>query len=240
MFGKKTENKHQEPQSLDEMSFLDWETNHIELDQRSERRAWIVAKAFGGCFFLSVIAIGLLMPLKENVPYVIRVNETTGAIDLVTSVRGKDIEFDEAQDKYWVNQYVINRESYDWHTLANRYVITQELSSTEVFKPFKTMYEGSQSPDKTLGDKYEVKVHVTSITVTAGDTATVRFARSKIAKNSGSEMERTNWVATVGYQYSPEILTTENQRLINPFGFEVQSYQVVPEINNLQATPTTE
>ena len=53
-------------------------------------------------------------------------------------------------------------------------------------------------------------------------------------------MERTNWVATVGYQYSPEILTTENQRLINPFGFEVQSYQVVPEINNLQATPTTE
>ena len=134
MFGKKTENKHQEPQSLDEMSVLDWETNHIELVQRSERRAWNVAKAFGGCFFLSVIAIGLLMPLKENVPYVIRVNETTGAIDLVTSVRGKDIEFDEAQDKYWVNQYVINRESYDWHTLANRYVITQELSSTEVFK----------------------------------------------------------------------------------------------------------
>lgn len=241
MFGKnKTEKKHQEPTSLDEMSVLDWETNHIELVQRSERRAWNVAKAFGVCFFLSVIAIGLLMPLKENVPYVIRVNQTTGAIDLVTSVRGKDIEFDESQDKYWVNQYVVNREGYDWYTLANRYVITQELSSAEVFKPFKTLYEGDQAPDKMLGDKYEVKVHVTSITIADSDTATIRFARSKVSKENSSELERTNWVATLGYKYSPEILTTENQRLINPFGFEVHSYQVVPEINNLQAKPTTE
>lgn len=241
MFGKKQAKERQsnqsEPKQLDEMSVLDWETNHIELVQRSERRAWNVAKAFGVCFFLSVIAIGLLMPLKENVPYVIRVNQTTGAIDLVTSVRGKDVDFDEVQDKYFVNQYIVNREGYDWYTLANRYLITQELSSSEIFQPYKALYDGSEAPNKTLGDKYMVKVVVTSITVADKDTATVRFARSKVSTENNSEVERTNWVATLGYKYSPEILTTESQRLINPFGFEVTSYQVVPEINNLQANP---
>ena len=195
--------------------------NKPKNDNPTNRRAWNVAKAFGVCFFLSVIAIGLLMPLKENVPYVIRVNQTTGAIDLVTSVRGKDVDFDEVQDKYFVNQYIVNREGYDWYTLANRYLITQELSSSEIFQPYKALYDGSEAPNKTLGK----------------DTATVRFARSKVSTENNSEVERTNWVATLGYKYSPEILTTESQRLINPFGFEVTSYQVVPEINNLQANP---
>lgn len=234
MFGKKNKaEKQQQEQNIEDVSVLDWESNTIDLVQKSERRAWQVAKMSAVGFILSVVSIGLLMPLKETRPYVIRVDKTTGGIDLVTSVRGKDVTNDEVQDKYFVNQLVINREGYDWHTLKNSYLITRELSSDDVFKPFESLYQSKNAPNNVYGDKYAIKVEVISITIQDGDTAVVRFAKVKTDTESNHEIERTNWVATIGFKYSPEILATENQRLINPFGFTAVSYQVVPEINSI-------
>lgn len=234
MFGKKNKaEKQQQEQNIEEVSVLDWESNIIDLVQKSERRAWLVAKMSAVGFILSVVSIGLLMPLKETRPYVIRVDKTTGGIDLVTSVRGKDVTNDEVQDKYFVNQLVINREGYDWHTLKNSYLITRELSSDEVFKPFEALYQSKNAPNNVYGDKYAIKIEVISITIQDGDTAVVRFAKVKTDTESNHEIERTNWTATIGFKYSPEILATENQRLINPFGFTAVSYQVVPEINSI-------
>ena len=234
MFGKKNKaEKQQQEQNIEEVSVLDWESSIIDLVQKSERRAWLVAKMSAVGFILSVVSIGLLMPLKETRPYVIRVDKTTGGIDLVTSVRGKDVTNDEVQDKYFVNQLVINREGYDWHTLKNSYLITRELSSDEVFKPFEALYQSKNAPHNVYGDKYAIKIEVVSITIQDGDTAVVRFAKVKTDTESNHEIERTNWAATIGFKYSPEILATENQRLINPFGFTAVSYQVVPEINSI-------
>ena len=85
MFGKKNKaEKQQQEQNIEEVSVLDWESNIIDLVQKSERRAWLVAKMSAVGFILSVVSIGLLMPLKETRPYVIRVDKTTGGIDLVT------------------------------------------------------------------------------------------------------------------------------------------------------------
>ena len=235
MFGKKKQQPEKKVQDIEETSVLDWESNTIDLIQQSERRAWTVAKTASIGFVLSVVAIGLLMPLKETRPYVMRVDKTTGAIDLVTSVRGKDVSNDEVQDKYFVNQLILNKEGYDWHTLKNSYLITQELSSPEVFKPHELLYQGNNAPNKIYGDKFMITPQVTSITIQDNDTATVRFAKSKIDVASGQEIERTNWVATIGFKYSPEILATETQRLINPFGFTAVSYQAVPEINAVQS-----
>lgn len=162
MFGKKNKaEKQQQEQNIEEVSVLDWESNTIDLVQKSERRAWQVAKMSAVGFILSVVSIGLLMPLKETRPYVIRVDKTTGGIDLVTSVRGKDVTNDEVQDKYFVNQLVINREGYDWHTLKNSYLITRELSSDDVFKPFEALYQSKNAPNNVYGDKYAIKVEVT-------------------------------------------------------------------------------
>lgn len=222
--------------NIDEKSVLDWETNTIHLIQQSEKNAWLVAKTACFGFLLSVIAIGLLMPFKESVPYVIRVNDTTGVVDVITSIRGKNVEFDEVQDKYFINQLVLNRESYDYHTLKQSYLVTYELSSEEVFKPYERSYQGKNALNQVLTNKYTIKPEITSITLQDGDTAVVRFAKVKIANEQGVEIERSNWVATIGYKYQSGIMATETQRLINPFGFTAVSYNVVPEMNNLQET----
>ena len=63
-----------------------------------------------------------------------------------------------------------------------------------------------------------------------GTTAQVRFEKTVIPVNAGSNKERTSQrlIATIGYQYlnTPQ---QESARLVNPLGLQVMSYRVDPE-----------
>lgn len=218
-----------------EKNIFDWEASRIEQIEKSEKRAWRVSAMFAICFGLSIVAIILMMPLKQTLPYVIRVNQTTGEIDAMTAVKGKNVTFDEIQDKYWVSNYVRARESYDWHTIENDYLLTQELSEPTVFIPVADMYKAANAPTKLYVDKKRIVVKISSITLanTQAPVATVRFAKTIIDNSNNAELGTTNWVATVAYEYDPKYLATEQTRMLNPFGFRVTSYRIDPEVNNL-------
>ena len=100
--------------------------------EKSERRAWLVAMIAVGAAALSTAAIAMMMPLKASVPYVIRVDNTTGVPDIVTTMTDKSVTGDEIMDKYWLAQYVRARETYDWYTLQRDYDTVGLLSSANV------------------------------------------------------------------------------------------------------------
>ena len=56
-----------QPGDLFQKAF-DWETSRIELIEKSERRAWNVAKASSMIAILAIAALVLLTPLKESIP----------------------------------------------------------------------------------------------------------------------------------------------------------------------------
>lgn len=238
MFGKKTKSVAQNTGTgrtikSSEKSVLDWEVSRIESIEQSERRAWKVAGAFGVCFALAVLGLALLLPLKENTPFVVRVNDTTGAVDVVTSIRGGKIAPDEAMDKYFIGNFIRTRENYDWYLLENDYLTVKELSDPGVFAAYANIYNQPNSPDKTYGVKNLIKVDITSISLNGNGIATVRFTKTNILKESNAIVGRSYWTASIGYEYSPNILMTESQRLINPFGFKVTSYRLDAEVNNM-------
>ncbi|MCO6521230.1 MULTISPECIES: virB8 family protein [Snodgrassella] len=218
---------------------LDWESARIDQVEKSERRAWKIAGAFGVCFGLSVVAIVLMMPLKQTLPYVIRVNDTTGEINAMTAVKGKNVTFDEIQDKYWAASYVRARETYDWHTIENDYTLTRELSETPVFNSFADLYKGNNAPTKVYSNKRRINVKISSITLSGGDNkvATIRLSKSLIDDSSNAVLSKSNWIATVAYQYDPKYIASEKSRMLNPFGFRVVSYRIDPEVNNINMTP---
>ncbi|HDN9542911.1 TPA: hypothetical protein P2L24_004097, partial [Aeromonas salmonicida] len=83
---------------------INWESSRVLSVEKSERRAWRVAFASVGVAVLAIAAIAMMMPLKESVPYVIRVDNTTGVPDIVTAITDKAVTGDEVMDKYWLAQ----------------------------------------------------------------------------------------------------------------------------------------
>lgn len=125
---------------------LDWETSRLELVEKSEKRAWLCSKILGLCLISTAAAIALMMPLKKTEPYVIRVNQNTGEAAVLAIANEKDIPFSEMMDKYWLNQYVLSRESYDYRTLEHDYLKTRELSLPNVFDPTQLNFPQIRTP----------------------------------------------------------------------------------------------
>lgn len=209
---------------------LDWEAGRIGMIEKSERRAWVVALTAVAVTALSWLAIVLMMPLKETVPYVIRVDNTTGVPDIVTTMQDKRIGYDDVMDKYWVAQFVRARETYDWYTLQKDYNTVGLLSSPNVGKEYANLFEGSEALDKKWGKTYRTTVEVVSAVPNGRGIATVRLLKTASRADDANTKQVTKWIATVGYEYHNPSHMKETLRMINPFGFQVTSYRIDPEL----------
>src|SRR3546814_7889673 len=89
-----------------------WDQDRVRSALRSTRIAWTVAAVTSVLAAASIFAVAALAPLKTVVPYVIRVNQTTGAVDVQTALTQRPMRYDEAVTKYFLAQYVRTRESW--------------------------------------------------------------------------------------------------------------------------------
>ena len=203
------------------------ERDYLEELARSRRVA--LRFAFSALFLSALLGVAILtlLPLKRVEPFVVRVDNATGGVDIVTALNDAKESYGEAVDKYFLNKYVLSRESYDYGTIQATYDATVLLSSPEVQREFAAIYEGPNSRDRVFGDRVRLIVKVRSITP-ARDTAVVRFTRTEKATDKGREAQES-FVATIGFRYvaAPQ---REEDRLMNPLGFEVTSYRVDPEV----------
>jgi type IV secretion system protein VirB8 len=205
-----------------------WESAEMSAVKRSEKRAWRVAIASAVLAGLAVLAVVLLTPLKTVEPFVVQVDKI-GAASTVTLLNTKSITANEALDKYWLGRYVNYREEFLNQTSYGNFMATRLLSS----QPVGTVYfqqvnpENPRSPTAVYGTKGTVEIEVTSITFISKNQAQVRFVRRE-KRNSDQLPVETRWIATIAYQYlNPPM--KENERLINPVGFQVTDYRLDPE-----------
>lgn len=208
----------------------DWEASRIEATEKSERRAWKVAGAFGVGFVLSTVALVLVMPLKETIPFLLTVDDKTGVPDIVTMMDEKGVSYSEVMDKYWMAQYVRAHETYDWYTLQNDYNTVGLLSSPNVGAEYAALFEGKDALDKKYGSGVKALVKITSVVPTGRGTGTVRFSKTTKRVDDSGPGTTVRYVATISYEFVSASRLLESQRLINPFGFQVRSYRVDPEL----------
>lgn len=231
MFGRKS---HIEEPATEKTAFdaaISWESSRVETFEKSERRAWLIAMLAVGVAVMAITSIVIMMPLKKSVPYVIRVDGTTGVPDIVTTITDKAVTGDEVMDKYWLAQYVRARETYDWYTLQNDYNTVGLLSAPNVGAAYAQLFDGKDALDKTYGKNISATVKIVSVVPTGKNTGTVRFIKTtKRADQESTPGTVTKWVATVAYEYRSTALIKESARLVNPFGFQVQTYRVDPEM----------
>ena len=209
-----------------------WQLLHEELYAKSEKKAWAIAAVMTGVSAILGVAVVLMMPLKQNTPYIIQVNKLTGETAIVNIANEKDIPYSEVMDKYWLNRYLISRETYDWRTLQQDYDITRELSLPDVFDQYDQHYGNTNkdSLQNTIQDRKRMLVEIKSITPTSEGIASIRFTKKVVTTKDGREESRSEWIATVGYTYYPNYGANEKDRLLNPFGFKVVNYRVDADV----------
>ena len=62
-----------------------WNADRLRAAERSRKFAWIVAGAAGVVAGIAVGAVAMLAPLKTVEPFVVRVDRSTGSVEVMTA-----------------------------------------------------------------------------------------------------------------------------------------------------------
>lgn len=215
----------------------EFEKSRIDDIERSRVVAWRVAIGACALAIVSVLAVVLLTPLKEVKPYVIRVDNNTGATDIVTMLDGtQKTGYSEEVSKYFASLYVTQLEGYDWYTVQKQVDTVMLFSDSNMQQRISNKFNLPDAPHKVYKDRQRIEVNITNTSIIDDKgLMQVRFTTKVLPMNGGvynpqnatftPPIEEKKFIATIGYDYV-NVPKLDNIRLVNPLGFTVKSYRV--------------
>lgn len=206
-----------------------WDADRLRSAERSRRLAWGVAGFASLLATASVGAIVALAPLKTTVPYVIRVDRSTGVVDVISALKSTTpVTYEEAVTKHFIGQYVRAREGWlapaaesNFRQVSIMSTPAEQQRWADVFRP-----TNPTSPQVAYGAGGEAQVDIRAVSFVSPGVANVRFHR--IARQS-AQVGESDWIATLAFAYAKAPMG-EGDRLRNPLGFQVSSYRADPEV----------
>jgi type IV secretion system protein VirB8 len=214
-----------------------WDRDRIEQARRSQTIAWRTAGGAVVCALASTVALMSLVPLKKVEPYVIRVDNSTGIVDVVPAYDGH-ASLNEAVTRYFLSHYVTVCERFNFATAESDYEECGAFHNAQRNQIWSALWNRNNvnSPLNLHRDGSTVTVEVTEVSLferSGGvtDTAQIRYVKLEQA-GSGAPTRSSHWLATVQYALAPAALDPKVRRW-NPLGFKVMSMvsesEVVPE-----------
>jgi type IV secretion system protein VirB8 len=213
---------------------MSWDADRAAQSRRSARIAWTVAGAGWVCTGMATAALLILMPLKRVDPFVIRVSETTGVIDVVPTYTGQ-AALPETVTRYFLTHYVSVCERFNFATAESDY---EECGTFHGALRNQAWYEqwaraNPSSPLNVFKDGTTVRVQVTSLSFFkrasgVDDLAQVRYVKTRRAGGTGDE-QNSYWIATVQYATSRPS-TDPKVRQWNPLGLKVIDFRSEREV----------
>ncbi|MDM8335617.1 VirB8 family type IV secretion system protein [Wolbachia pipientis] len=183
---------------------------------------------------LMAISVGILAIFKISTsstiePFVIEIEKKSGIVQLVDPVTVKQYSADEVLNNHFIAEYIKSREVFDpYNYNYNYYTKVRLFSSSNVYREFRS-YINSQSMNDLFNlysDFVKNEFKVRSIQKLDDDTFQVRFT-VEFTRKDGSSI-RKNKIVIMSYRYAP-LEMNDQQRYINPLGFQVISYRVDDE-----------
>lgn len=206
-----------------------WEQDLLLSAQKSKRLAWTVAAIACGLTFVSVGAVAALAPLKTVEPFVIRVDNSTGIVDIVSTLREGSSTYGEAVTRYFLAKYVRAREGFSRAEAEANFRTVSLLSNGPEQNRFVAYFRGSNpdSPQVAYGRSGIAETKIKTISLLGPNLASVRFLRET---RKGEETKTSHWIATITFEVRPDAKVSTNDRLVNPIGFLVSEYHADPEV----------
>ena len=215
-----------------------YETNLAAISKKSEQRAWWVAGVAAVIALCAVFAVAMLAPLKSVELRVIRVNESTGAVDVVQKLDSEKTNYDEVINKYFLEKYLRCRESYSFDLANANYNCVALMSGHDEQERYRQFFnqKNPTSPLNIYGHDKKVRVTIKS-TSFAPDNPNIAFVHYYKELDDRSERPPTShWIATITYKYSGAEMS-EKDRAINPLGFQALDYRNDPDEATSERAP---
>ena len=122
------------PESIDpRLNNLTWEFSIVDASKRSEKRAWLVAKASFVLAFLAILGFVLSMPFRQVVTRVVEIDKLTGESGVVGDLPAYVATRNDINDKHWIKQFVIAHERYVSKILQRDFDTVKIIASEPVY-----------------------------------------------------------------------------------------------------------
>lgn len=211
-----------------------WDDDLVARAQRSNWHAYWVAGSFGAIATLALLALVALLPLKSVQPFVIRVDNASGIVDVVPVYGGKG-EMDEIITRHLLHQYVLARERYAFAMAEQDYNVVGAYNTAPLNVKWSAEWDqaNANSPLNRFKDGTTVRAQVNSVSFIhradgTKDLAQVRFITGTRGGGTGVEQVQ-HWISTIQYAYG-EPSKDDQLRMLNPLGFRVLEYRREPEV----------
>jgi type IV secretion system protein VirB8 len=212
---------------------MSWDEDRLGQLERTARAAWRTAGAGWTCAVAAASAIALMMPLKSVEPFVIRVDNTTGIVDVVPVADGRG-NGTEVVTRYFLSHYLTVCERFNFSTAESDYEECAAFNGPRRNQSWYALWAPTnpRSPLNVHKDGSTVRAQVTSVsffTRASGlaDLAQVRYLKAQRSGAGGAETV-THWIATIQYAYA-EPATDPKVRRWNPLGFKIVDFQTEAE-----------
>jgi len=210
-----------------------WDADRVAQSRRHAAVAWWVAGAGWASAMASAAALVMLMPLKRVEPFVVRVDNSTGIVDVVPAYTGS-AQPDEVVTRYFLSHYLTVCERFNFATAESDYEECGAFHSAQRNQAWYAQWTATNpaSPLNVYKDGSSVRVQVQSVTFftrSSGlqDLAQVRYV--KALRTAGGTAEKyTHWVATIQYAYAAPAKDPRTRRW-NPLGFKILEFKAEPE-----------
>ena len=211
-----------------------WDADRVRQARRTTRLALGVAAAGWVAVLALSLALMVLMPLKHVEPFVIRVDNSTGIVDVVPIYSGS-AGMAETVTRYLLTHYVTVCERFNFSTAESDYEECGAFHTAQRNQAWYALWNPNNpaSPLNTFKDGSSIRAQVTSVSFFkrasgVGDLAQVRYLKAKRAAGGATE-EITYWIATVQYAYA-DPSTDPKVRRWNPLGFKIIDFKPEPEV----------
>ena len=214
---------------------VSWDADQGASLGRSVRTAWRVAGAGWVCALTSCAALLVLMPLKRVDPFVIRVDNSTGVVDVVPVYTGH-VPMEDAVTRYFLSHYVAVCERFNFSTAESDYQECGAFNTAQRNQAWYALWNPSNphSPLNVHKDGSSISVQVESVSffkrsTGVADLAQVRYVKAERQGGSGPQEHLTHWIATLQYAYAQPAQDARTRRW-NPLGFKVLEFTPEPEV----------
>jgi type IV secretion system protein VirB8 len=214
-----------------------WETDKVKAMNKSLRVAhWYGGAATVVAIMASIASVTMAFAwMNPAPPPVIRVDNATGIVDVVESIRNGKTNYEENINKYFIQWYVRYREGYS-RDLAEEYytnvgIMSVGLEQQKYFEYFNP--KNPTSPLNVYGPYAKVKIGIKGTSFIKPNVALVRYTKS--IERGLDKPQITHWAATITFRYSGAPMKQAN-RNINPLGFQATEYRNDPDAVTQDAT----